>query len=221
MLSTMVLLLAQQRSSIVAAVRQRYCCCHSRRSSNNVAAAAAEGSCSSVGCDGGGRRRNMTALSVACKVPAGVAASCFTGSAPSSSGRWWSERRNDATANFRATTASAATTKRFHYSYSGPGSYYNDVDSRDETMLSLWRSRDFYHRGFTVGIGGPVRTVPDNGLLFSSARLSFDSARLSFALHNYRSGAARRRSCCSYVESYNNNNNNNSLISREVSNWLS
>jgi urease accessory protein len=37
---------------------------------------------------------------------------------------------------------------RSHYSYSGPGSY--------DHHHQYWNDRDFEHRGFTVGIGGPV-----------------------------------------------------------------
>jgi urease accessory protein len=37
---------------------------------------------------------------------------------------------------------------RSHYSYSGPGSY--------QQHHQYWNDRDFEHRGFTVGIGGPV-----------------------------------------------------------------
>merc|ERR1740136_625244 len=38
---------------------------------------------------------------------------------------------------------------RTHYSYHGPGRY--------EDLNSIrWKERDFRHRGFTVGIGGPV-----------------------------------------------------------------
>ena len=38
--------------------------------------------------------------------------------------------------------------RRFHYTYSGPGVYQHHEE--------LWKHRDFTHRGFTVGIGGPV-----------------------------------------------------------------
>jgi urease accessory protein len=41
---------------------------------------------------------------------------------------------------------------RSHYSYSGPGTY----SATSESLASLWKSRDFTQRGFTVGIGGPV-----------------------------------------------------------------
>lgn len=46
-----------------------------------------------------------------------------------------------------------ACARRSHYSYpSGPGSY----QATQEYLHQLWRQRDFTHRGFTVGIGGPV-----------------------------------------------------------------
>lgn len=48
--------------------------------------------------------------------------------------------------------------KRSHYSYSGPGTY-NDGGSDSDGLSHLrtvWKDRDFSHRGFTVGIGGPV-----------------------------------------------------------------
>mmetsp|Transcript_10798 Transcript_10798/g.15916 ORF Transcript_10798/g.15916 Transcript_10798/m.15916 type:complete len:254 (-) Transcript_10798:1351-2112(-) len=38
--------------------------------------------------------------------------------------------------------------RRHHYSYNGPGRY--------EIFPDRWQDRDFDHRGFTVGIGGPV-----------------------------------------------------------------
>jgi len=41
---------------------------------------------------------------------------------------------------------------RSHYSYSGPGSY----NQSQASLQALWKDRDFSHRGFTVGIGGPV-----------------------------------------------------------------
>jgi urease accessory protein len=43
-------------------------------------------------------------------------------------------------------------TKRSHYRYSGPG-HYQDRAAQQEAW---WKARDFAHRGFTVGIGGPV-----------------------------------------------------------------
>jgi hypothetical protein len=41
--------------------------------------------------------------------------------------------------------------RRSHYSYKGPGSFPAQKDPTE-----LWKKRDFLHRGFTVGIGGPV-----------------------------------------------------------------
>ena len=43
------------------------------------------------------------------------------------------------------------TQHRSHYSYHGPGRY-----SDEPALEALWKDRNFHHRGFTVGIGGPV-----------------------------------------------------------------
>jgi len=43
---------------------------------------------------------------------------------------------------------SASCLRRNHYSYHGPGRY--------EVYPDRWEEREFDHRGFTVGIGGPV-----------------------------------------------------------------
>lgn len=48
---------------------------------------------------------------------------------------------------------------RSHYSYAdGPGSYGSDdeIDRLADLKQNYWNKRDFSHRGFTVGIGGPV-----------------------------------------------------------------
>lgn len=42
------------------------------------------------------------------------------------------------------------TISRSHYSYNGPGAFVH-VNKEE-----LWKARDFSHRGFTVGLGGPV-----------------------------------------------------------------
>ena len=43
---------------------------------------------------------------------------------------------------------------RSHYSYTGPGSY--NPHQQHEQLQHQWSHRDFDHRGFTIGIGGPV-----------------------------------------------------------------
>lgn len=51
-----------------------------------------------------------------------------------------------------SSSSSSSPCVRFHYSYHGPGSYTTTT----EALHAMWRQRDFRHRGFTVGIGGPV-----------------------------------------------------------------
>jgi len=48
----------------------------------------------------------------------------------------------------------AAAQSRSHYSYSGPGSFEEDHINKDHHNHHT--HRDYRHRGFTVGIGGPV-----------------------------------------------------------------
>jgi urease accessory protein len=43
------------------------------------------------------------------------------------------------------------SSSRSHYTYDSPGQF--DTNS---TLENVWKNRDFTHRGFTVGIGGPV-----------------------------------------------------------------
>lgn len=54
------------------------------------------------------------------------------------------------TSNSKSNNASNST-RRSHYSYNGPGTY-----SSPPPPDIRWKDRDFDHRGFTVGIGGPV-----------------------------------------------------------------
>jgi urease accessory protein len=42
--------------------------------------------------------------------------------------------------------------RRSHYTYSSPGEF----TATPSVLEKVWRQRDFNHRGFTVGIGGPV-----------------------------------------------------------------
>lgn len=41
---------------------------------------------------------------------------------------------------------------RSHYTYTSPGQF----SSTPSVLQQVWKNRDFEHRGFTVGIGGPV-----------------------------------------------------------------
>jgi len=52
----------------------------------------------------------------------------------------------------RSSTPWAAAQSRSHYSYSGPGSFEEDHNNNH----CHHTHRDYRHRGFTVGIGGPV-----------------------------------------------------------------
>jgi urease accessory protein len=51
-----------------------------------------------------------------------------------------------------AAAAAATMSRRTHYRYTGPGAYGTTGNGLEQQ----WEHRDFAHRGFTVGIGGPV-----------------------------------------------------------------